>query len=729
MQHPRLLTLSLLTSLLHAQDDPARAEKDPDNQDPGTRQATENDDNPRREKVIVSATRRSMPTFDVPYTTDVIGARRMRERGYRTVPQALRDTPGVMVQETAHSQGSPYIRGFTSFRTLMQIDGVRLNNSVFRSGPNQYLATVDAWSLDRIEVVKGPSSVLNGSDAIGGAISMYTRNPWTYDPQRRGREGNVDFGGRTYMRYADAEDSLQARAEVSLGIQHDNGSSTGILIGGTFKDFGDLEGGADTGVQPYTGYRQKDFDLKLEHYLDDHQRLVFLHQSSRQDDAPRTHRTVNAIPFNGSSIGSDLIREFDQHRYLSYLQYHGEDLSGPFDSIRANLSWQVQKEERYRQRSNFREEFRGFDVGTLGAWVQFENDTSAGRFTYGVEYYRDSVDSFSRRPGNTSVADTIQGPIADDATYDLLGVYVQDEIDLADELTLTVGGRFTYAAAEADRAYDPVNNNQTTLDDSWSNLVGSARVRWGVVPSRLNVFGGISQGFRAPNLSDLSRLDSARSNEIETPAPNLDPEEYTQFEIGTRFENDTVAAEASWFYTDISDQILRFPTGAVVNGDNEVTKANVGDGYIQGIELGTAVEAPADLTVFGNLTWMEGRISNFGSPGSTLSNDYPTRLMPLTWQAGVRWDDPGNDVWIETVLIHANRQDKLSFSDQRDTSRVPPGGTPSYTVWNIRAGLDVGNDASIFVALDNLTDADYRIHGSGLNGPGRNLIIGGEISF
>ena len=81
------------------------------------------------------------------------------------------------------------------------------------------------------------------------------------------------------------------------------------------------------------------------------------------------------------------------------------------------------------------------------------------------------------------------------------------------------------------------------------------------------------------------------------------------------------------------------------------------------------------------------------------------------------------------VVVHANRQDKLSFSDQNDTSRVPPGGTPAYTVWNARAGWQVSEQASLQLLLENITDADYRIHGSGLNRPGRNLILGMELRF
>ena len=671
----------------------------------------------------MTATRRAADPFDVPYSTEMITAAVLRQRAYRTTPQALRDVPGIMVQETAHGHGSPYIRGFTSFRTLFLIDGVRLNNSAFRPGPNQYWNTIDPYSLDRLEVVKGPGSVLYGSDAIGGTVHAISKAPYVFGDAR------FAFGGSSYLRYATAENAIHGRGELSFGYASADGSRTGFLIGGSAKAFGDLEGGHGVGTQPETGYDETALDLKVVHWFDQDTRLVLLHQNLGQDDVPRTHRTIHGIGWRGLMVGSDLQRQFDQDRYLTYVQLHKENIGGAVDTIRANLSLHQQVEARDRVRGNGNQEEQGFDVATLGAWLQLESDLPFGRLTYGVEFYRDDVNSFLRRQ-SPSVGDEIQGPIANDATYDLIGVYVQDQIEVSDDLEVILGGRFTYAAADADSVRDPVTDSRIQIDDDWSSFTGSARFRYAACPDRLHVFGGVSQGFRAPNLSDLTRFDSARSNEFEIPAPRLDPEDYLSYEIGAKVETDDVSLQTSYFYTDISDQILRFPTGNTnTSGEAEITKANVGEGHIDGVEFGAALRLCPQTTVFGNATYMNGRVTNFDNNTATLAATYPTRLMPLSGQIGLRWDEAEGGFWAETVVVHAEAADKLSFGDLRDSTRIPPGGTPGYTIWHLRGGWNISTTSTFDVLLENVTDYDYRIHGSGLNRPGRSLIIGFATRF
>ena len=129
------------------------------------------------EEIVVTASRRAERAFEMPFSVNSQDLVRLQEqRQVRTIPDAMGEISSVMVQKTGHGQGSPYIRGFTGLRTLFLIDGIRLNNSTFREGPNQYWNTVDPFSVYRLELVKGPSSVLYGSDAIGGTVNAISRS-------------------------------------------------------------------------------------------------------------------------------------------------------------------------------------------------------------------------------------------------------------------------------------------------------------------------------------------------------------------------------------------------------------------------------------------------------------------------------------------------------------------------------------------------------------------------
>jgi outer membrane receptor protein involved in Fe transport len=669
---------------------------------------------------VITPTLSLRPLLDSPVTTAVIDAEDISERAYRTLPQALRDVPGVMVQETAYGHGSPYIRGFTSFRNLMLIDGVRLNNSVFRPGPNQYWNTVDAWSLDRLEVVKGPSSVLYGSDAMGGTVQAFTRSPWDY-PADGALHGQISF------RTADAANYDILRAEFGGALSPD----TGIMVGLTAKTFGDVRGGKDVGRQPETGYDETDFDFKFEHNLDDNTRLTIAHQQVAQRNVPRTHRTVNGIDWEGLDVGSDLKREFDQDRALTYVQLNSVDTgSSWFDDINMGLSYQSQDEVRDRIKGSGAAEQQGFDVGTLGVFTHLTRRADSGTWTYGFEYYRDDVNSFLNKASGNSAADDIQGPVADDATYDLFGLFVQDDFAVNDRLDLIAGARWNFAAAKSDKVRDPVTNTRTSVDDSWDALVGSLRFVYDLDQDHTRLFGGVSQGFRAPNLSDLTRFDSAKSNEFEIPTTNLDPEFTTTVELGIRREDETRSMEASIFYTDVRDQILRVPTGNINgDGDFEVTKANVGNGELYGIELQASQRFAEVWTVFGFGAWLEGERSTFPTSNPVAVNEPFDKTMPLTMQLGLRWDDPGGALWGEAVVVWADKADALSSSDKKDSTRIPEGGTPGYTVLDLRGGYRASDAWSFNYGLENVFDEDYRIHGSGLNRPGRNLFFGLTFSF
>jgi len=671
--------------------------------------------------VVVTATRDARPLRDIPQAGGLLEAETLAlEMAVRTLPDALKHEPGVMLQRTSHGQGSPYIRGFTGYRNVMLIDGIRLNNAVFREGPNQYWNTVDALALNRMEIVRGPGSLLYGSDAVGGVVQAFTRGEADLRP-------GSDWDRRLYYRYGTAENAQITRME-SIGRLTDRLTLT---LGHTFKDFGDLEGGRRVGRQPRTGYEERHWDMKLEYWMKDTALLTAAHQRGEVLDAWRTHSTVHAIDWEGLTRGTDLRRSMDQQRDLSYLHYRETDIGGFVASAHAGLFRHAQSETEDRLRTGDRWTRKGFDVETVGAFLTLTSPSPLGRLTYGLELSRDRTDSFSHTldPSGAVRSRAIQGPVADGATYDMFGLFLQSETPLTEQTELLLGGRYAWARADAPRVANPNAAEPLSVSASWDALAGSIRLLQALDRQRaMRVFAGVSQGFRTPNLSNLTYYDAVRTGEIETPVQDLDPEYYLSCEAGIKAETGGLSAQLVYAYTFIDGLMVRTPTGRMMDDAHEITKRNAGDGYVQSVELDARFRLGSMLSVFGVFSWVDGKVEGYPTATSGPERDALSRLMPPTGRLGVRFEQYGK-YWAEAACTVASRADRLSRGDQADTSRIPPGGTPGYAVVDLRAGTRVSAGLALSVAVENITDADYRIHGSGVNEPGRNLVLAMDWVF
>jgi hemoglobin/transferrin/lactoferrin receptor protein len=674
------------------------------------------------DELLVTATLRDEPLFDLPASATRIDAEEIRTvRARRTLPDALLDTPSVMVQKTAYGQASPFIRGFTGYQTVLLVDGIRLNNSTFRSGPNQYFSTIDSYSVESLEVVRGAASVLHGSDAVGGALNAIARPS--------GLDGEEGWGGRVIGRFATAENSWTERAEIE-GRRGD----VGISLGGTLRDFDDLRAGGDSGRLPETAYREHAADFRLDLQDGPAARWTLGYQRMRQHEVPRTEQTIHSVPFHGTVAGTELRRDLDQDRDLAWGRWDSRDPGIRFaDRLEATVSWHRQREKQERTRTGGRTDNQGVDVKTLGAQLLGERETSIGRWTVGADWWHDEVDSYrSDRVNGVLGPPQIQGPVGDDASYDLAGVFVQDAIP-AGAATITAGARFTWASAEADRVDDPTvpgtnpatPGNVISIDDDWTSVVGSLRA---VVPASetVNLFGGVSQAFRAPNLSDLTRLDDTSG--VETPSPGLDPEEYLTADVGVRVRRETWDLQAAVWRTWIDGQIVPSPTGALIGGTPEVRKDNVGDGWAHGVEIEAAWRPAPSWTLAGGFTWMEGEVDQL-LPSGVEVREPLSRMMPTTVVLTGTLAPPEARWRAWASVRAADEQDELSLKDATDARRIPPGGTPGYAVASVGFGYDIGEHVRASLVLENLFDKDYRIHGSGVNEPGRNLVAAVEFAF
>ena len=674
------------------------------------------------EPLEITATRLDSSPVDAPYSVEVMTAMEMEQRFVRSLPEALKELPGVMVQKTANGQGSPYLRGFTGYRTLALIDGVRYNNSVYRDGPNEYFSLIDFHTLDRIELLEGPASVQYGSDAIGGTLLMLTKqsNFAAETP------GEIYTHGTQSYRHSSAENSNVSRTAAEIG----SGGAWGLLLGFTWQDFGDVEA-ADIGTQRHTGYDQYGIDARYDLKISEPWQLTLHHQDSAQDDVWRTHSTIFAESFSGTEVGTDLRRLKDQAHSLTYAKLVGKDLNTAIDAATLTLSYQTWDENADRIKSDSARTLESFDSRMSGIDLQLQSDVPFGQLVYGFDAYRDEVDSARTDyfPDGSVDQIQIQGPVGDDSTYSLLGLYLQGNFPLGNRAELIAGSRFSRATADIGKLEDPATGAASSFDDAWNNLSSSLRLSYDLAAA-WKLWGGVSQAFRAPNLGDLSRYGDSRSNETEIAATGLDPEHFLTYELGLKGSDGPFTGSSTVYYTRIEDYITSTPTGNVVGGLTEVTKRNSGSGGVFGVELDAAWQFDAQWSAKGNLTYLRGDLTSYVDASSFQTVSEPlSRIQPLTVNLALRWDSPERKWWAEFAATFAAAAERLSSGDQEDTQRIPPGGTPGYTLLGLHGGYIVNDHLRISLGLENLLDQAYRTHGSGSNEPGFGITTGITASF
>ena len=669
------------------------------------------------EALVVVGTSSAREVRRLPYSVYTLGPEDLKLRlAAPSLPEALAETPSVMLQKTGVGMVSPYVRGFTGQRTVLLVDGIRLNNSFLREGPNQYWSLVDGYWYDRLEVLLGPASMLYGSDAVGGVVLAESA------PLVRGAadRGATWQGGELYTRYASAERSFSEHVDGAVALA----DRWSLRLGATRQDFGDLVSGEHTENEK-TDYSQWGENLRARRWFSDDASVLFGYDHFAQDDIDRVHQTVDAADFHGTASkggATDRRRTFAHDRQMAFSRYELRNGDGWLEEMDAGVSYQYMREHYRRVRSDGRLELRDDRIDTLGANLRLRSPSPAGTWTYGVDASRDFVATAGHNVSPAGVrTERIQGDVADDATYDLVGVYLQNELPLGERCEVLSGLRYDYARQDA----GVVNFNGVAgpLTGEWDAVTASGRVLHRLLPhDRLNVYAGVSQAFRAPNLSDTTR-DGDFVGGTEVPTAGLNPEYFTTYELGAKTGGHWGSVSAAVYHTDIRDLIVRFenPTPG---------KRNVEHAEMDGAELATELRFSETWRFLGNVAWQYGRHDGFTNRDVRMpDDDQPlSRLAPLTAHLAVRYAPPPGRWWAEVASDLAGRQDRLMATDETD-NRNPPDGTPGYQVFHLRGGYRPTPKLEFTVGLENLFDQAYRIHGSGVNEPGRNLVVAARWRF
>ncbi len=665
-----------------------------------------------------SATRGlDMSIFDSPNDITIIGPQLLEERQSSDMARTLQNEVGVLVQSAARGQASPFIRGLTGQQVVILIDGVRLNNSTFRAGPNQYFSTIDPGMVERIEVVRGAQSVLWGSDAIGGVINVVTKSPDRYS----GSYGDAGF--KEIFSTADLASYTRMSVETWTGDR-------GIYGGASYMNVNDLDIGGGRGRQPFTDYDQYAGDFKVQQLLDADNILTLSMQHFEQQDVPRSDRFA---PFTSSPRPTF----FDvQQRDMLNLRLDGLTNNVFYDGYSLTFNYSRQKEGVNERRLNAngttnRFELGEFDVNTFGTVLTLVKDfEQAGKLSYGADFYYDDVDAVRTRTINNSnpvppANQNVTPQFPNDSTYDRVGVYAMWEIPLTERLTVMPGIRYESANAEGTT---PINNVPTFVDRSYDDWVASVGLNYKLTDDCALV-GGYYEGYRAPNLDDLFADVSFAQGQFQTISSiNVGPEYSQTYEVGLKVDTDDFRMQVFQYWNNLENAILRYPVNAqgqfAPNGTNVIRDNS--DSYIYGTELGGEYMLDSwgycGWSLYGNVWYTYGvdlGTNEVGAPSEPFS-----RIPPLTGTLGTRWRSAYTKQWLDIFVFAAGRADRYSLLNSQD-ARFIPGGTPGYATLNARTGRRWGkNDCHEFaVGLENITDTYYRVLGSGVDGAGINAIF------
>lgn len=675
------------------------------------------------EEVEVHALRLESKLEDLPFAIIHIDKQRLNQA--RNLTEALQGLPGISVQKTANGQGSPFIRGFTGYRTLALIDGIRYNNSVYRDGPNEYFSLIDSQSITSLETINGPAATLYGSDAIGGSLNLHTTSSSFEE------ETGAFINGQQKVRWASAEDSLTSRTQIDLG----QGEKWGLLLGLSYKDFGNVRA-ADLGELPQTGYQERAIDGRFDTSFGENWTFTAVHQDLNQDDVWRTHSTIFSRSFEGTAVGDDLHRSKDQQRKLSYIKLKGNALAPKLQQLDISISQQQWQEDGDRIKSNGQEIIEYFDSLMDGVDVQLQSHIGSAQWLYGFDYYRDNVDTSRREYKADGSVDkiAIQGPVGDDSRFSQFGSFVQLQQPLNPQWKVLLGTRYSIVRASVGRFKSPDTGLPSAYAQQWDNLSSSLKISWEKPDDTLQAWFGISQAFRAPNIADLSRFGKSRSNEIESAATGLEPEKFINTEIGLLLKTDSARLQLNAFYTEIDNYITSTPTGKIVDSLIQVSKSNSGSGYVSGVEFKAQLDISTQWHGEINGSWQYGEqwLPSSGPEVSSNTDSIKSpfsRSMPVSGSISLNWSSTDYLSSIDFSILHSNKANRLSAADRQDSERIPINGTPAYAVLNIRAKHQLTPSLMLNMELNNVSDEAYRSHGSGSNEPGHGLVLGFDWRF
>ncbi|KYP15287.1 MAG: hypothetical protein A1D16_11045 [Flavihumibacter sp. CACIAM 22H1] len=711
-------------------------------------------------EVIISFNKWEQQLNEVPNKITKINRAQIQLQQPQTAADMLAQSGSVFIQKSQLGGGSPMIRGFATNRVLLVMDGVRMNNAIYRSGNLQNVISIDPLALEAAEVVFGPGSLIYGSDAIGGVMDFHSLEP------RFSTGKNLFVKGSAQARYSSANNENTLHADWNIA-----GQKLSWLSSVTYSKFDDLRmgkhGGQDRYLRPeyvvrqnnrdtilsnedprtqrFSGYEQWNFLQKLKYRINDKMTLQYAFTYGGTGTHPRYDRLLQyrsgRLRFAEWNYGPMLWR-------MHTLHFLSTQKTVLYDNLRFTAGYQNYAESRLDRTFNRTIRNRQAEaVDALSANLDAVKTIGAGQLYWGAEYVHNKVGSTgSSTDITTGESEAAVSRYPDKSKWYTAGLYGSYKINLHKDVTLTSGVRYSYNGLKAafDDRFIPFPYEQASIKK------GALTVNLGTVyRPALNwqIHAHISSGYRMPNIDDIGKLFESAPGHLTVPNPGLQPEYAWNMEMGIAHDIPSKAAgspagrlELTGFYTILQDAIVLRPfsfngrDSIVFDGVLSQVNAlqNVAKATVWGLQAAAALPVHRRwmLKMNANYTW--GRETN-DAPGS--DKQVPLRHAPPFF-GNLALQFKKADWLLETNLIYNSsiKAADLAPSEQAKTDiyALDASGKPFSPEWytlNIKGSYRILPSLLVSLGWENLTNQRYRPYSSGIVAAGSNFIASLRASF
>jgi hemoglobin/transferrin/lactoferrin receptor protein len=726
------------------------------------------------DEVVISLFKKEEKANRIAEQIAVLNSRDIQKVSAQTSADLLATIPGIKVQKSQFGGGSPVIRGMESNRVLLVVDGVRMNNAIYRKGHLQSSITVTPNMLEKTEVVFGPSSVVYGSDALGGVIHYYTKTP------KLSEENEVE--SQVFSRFSTV--NHEVTTSVSAEIKRKNWAS---LTSVSYSDFGDLKAGkkrshgfddwgkvffyseningnykenptrnSNPNLQRNTGYTQTDVLQKFFVPLSENTDLKINLQYSSSSDIPRFDRLAELkdgeLKFAEWFYGP-------QKRFLASTQFLINPNNSWIENGTITAAYQNLQESRIQRkfgsldRSNREEVVDVFSVN--GDFSVSLTEDKKRTLSYGFEFAYNDLKSIALGKKLNIVEGEIAGFSNDfniqsrypdgGSNYLSSAVYVDYRQDITSKSTLNTGVRFTNTNLNAkwiDQTFIQLAETQIQANHS----AVTATLGYVYKPNKnWQINSVISSGFRSPNIDDIGRVREKAGN-VTVPNIHVTPEFAYNAEIGIQkyFNNKKFRFGANVYYTLLDNYIQR---DFVYNADgsiqqvefdgefgNAVSNQNKEQAYITGFTANYLGKISNAWNTSGFITYTKGRTYDTKEPLSSIPPlfgqfEVTYRADKIELGAAIRFNSQ-KDVEDFNVTEGIDNLDLTPIVDESGTDdKEIYFGSPSWVALGLNGRYIISSNFSIRARLDNLLDQHYIEFASGVASPGRNLSVSFRANF